>query len=416
MSSVENKNTNRTSISLVISTLLHGSVIALIAVGPAFLPNLKLNRGDSDLKQTQISFETLDSTSQPPQTLADIQTVAVPEQVNTTVQPEVTMQPVDNTTAPTTTVVAKAPATLTPATTTKTIPTPLGVKTYKTRAIADKPATALPNKKIVKIDFEPSRPTESDSDIEPQPLVAVADTQQEAVELPEHADAMASTTVEKENLIESQQPAAAEPENVTAKETPAPIEALATKEDVQPTVTTADLAPVSSATTTDVTPVDQEKPLAAPVISAANQPATTPSATQASAPAEAAALTQATGAPAPIGNSNAANAEPIKVTQSYTGLKQVPGNKPPSYTRDMRLNRAQGQGQLVYFVNKDGLVSDLKLTRSTGQPTLDKAAITAFSKYKFVPGQEGYTVHDFEFRLKGPEAIEDGRLKTSMNK
>ena len=108
-------------------------------------------------------------------------------------------------------------------------------------------------------------------------------------------------------------------------------------------------------------------------------------------------------------------AKTITVTQNYLSLRQLPGNQPPNYTRDMRLKREQGSGQLVYFVNKDGTVSDLHLTKSTGYPELDQAAIQAFSKYRFVPGQEGYTVHDFDFVLNGPEVQEAGSLRTSMN-
>jgi TonB family protein len=95
-------------------------------------------------------------------------------------------------------------------------------------------------------------------------------------------------------------------------------------------------------------------------------------------------------------------AKTVTVEQSFTELRQVPGNRPPQYTREMRLKKMEGKGQLIYYVNKDGQVSDIRLVESTGYPILDQEAMNAFKRYKFVPGQEGYTVHNFEFRLTGP--------------
>jgi TonB family protein len=60
-------------------------------------------------------------------------------------------------------------------------------------------------------------------------------------------------------------------------------------------------------------------------------------------------------------------------------------------------------------------VRDLRLTRSTGHAELDQAAMDAFRKYKFVPGQEGYTVHNFEFDLTGPAEAANGRLRATWN-
>jgi TonB family protein len=95
-------------------------------------------------------------------------------------------------------------------------------------------------------------------------------------------------------------------------------------------------------------------------------------------------------------------AKTVTVEQSFAELRQVPGNRPPQYTREMRLNKMEGKGQLIYYVNKDGQVSDIRLVESTGHASLDQEALDAFKRYKFVPGQEGYTVHNFEFRLTGP--------------
>ena len=105
---------------------------------------------------------------------------------------------------------------------------------------------------------------------------------------------------------------------------------------------------------------------------------------------------------------------PIVVRQNFLQLRQLPGNQPPTYSREMRLSRLEGRGQLVYFVNRNGQVSNIRLVQSTGHPALDQAAIDAFSNYRFVPGQEGYTVHNFEFSLRGPAEPDAGRLRTSF--
>jgi len=99
--------------------------------------------------------------------------------------------------------------------------------------------------------------------------------------------------------------------------------------------------------------------------------------------------------------------------QNFLELRQAGGNQPPKYTEEMRIKRMEGRGQLVYYVTKSGQVSDLRLSQSTGHSALDQAAVDAFKKYRFIPGQEGYTVHNFEFRLNGPAQSADGRLRAN---
>ena len=83
--------------------------------------------------------------------------------------------------------------------------------------------------------------------------------------------------------------------------------------------------------------------------------------------------------------------------QNFLTLRQAPGNRPPAYPKQLRALNVEGKGQLKYFVNRDGHVSKMELTQSTGSAELDQAALDAFTKYKFVPGQEGYTVHKLGF-------------------
>lgn len=102
--------------------------------------------------------------------------------------------------------------------------------------------------------------------------------------------------------------------------------------------------------------------------------------------------------------------------QNFLQLRQQTGNQPPNYPERARMQRQEGSGQLKYFVTKDGRVTDLALTKSTGHPDLDVAAMNSFRKYRFVPGQEGYTVHNFRFALKGKELPARGRLRTTLTK
>lgn len=99
--------------------------------------------------------------------------------------------------------------------------------------------------------------------------------------------------------------------------------------------------------------------------------------------------------------------------QNFLSLKQAPGNTPPFYTREMRMQKLEGKGQLSYYVGRDGRVSQIKVNKSSGVAALDQAALAAFSKYKFVPGQEGFTVHNYEFTLQGPAELDGLKLRTS---
>lgn len=114
-----------------------------------------------------------------------------------------------------------------------------------------------------------------------------------------------------------------------------------------------------------------------------------------------------------VGNSAADLEGDVK--QNFLQLRQAAGNKPPKYPERARLDRAEGAGQLKYFVTKDGQVTNLALTQSTGHKELDQAAIDSFKDFRFVPGQEGYTVHNFKFALKGSELPSRGRLRTTQN-
>jgi protein TonB len=89
----------------------------------------------------------------------------------------------------------------------------------------------------------------------------------------------------------------------------------------------------------------------------------------------------------------------------------MPGNKGPAYPQQARLERRQGQLELVYRVTKEGTVSDLQITKSTGSSDLDEEALRAIAKFKFVPGQEGWAKHPVVYSLKGEVTYLPSRLR-----
>lgn len=153
-------------------------------------------------------------------------------------------------------------------------------------------------------------------------------------------------------------------------------------------------APASTAATETAAPT-----AAAPI-------ATAPQAAPATAPA----------ATPQTGGQNGTSDQPVASAakpQNFLTLKQAAGNRPPTYPRDARMQKAEGKGQLAYYVSKDGKVTDIKVNKSSGVQALDEAALAAFSKYKFVPGQEGHTLHNFEFTLQGPAEQDGLKLRTT---
>ncbi|HMN68435.1 MAG TPA: TonB family protein, partial [Bdellovibrionales bacterium] len=88
---------------------------------------------------------------------------------------------------------------------------------------------------------------------------------------------------------------------------------------------------------------------------------------------------------------------------TYTELKQVSDNKMPFYPIAARRERREGQLELLYRVTKEGTVADMQIAQSSGHKDLDQEAVRAISKFRFVPGQEGWARHPVSFALKGQE-------------
>ena len=60
---------------------------------------------------------------------------------------------------------------------------------------------------------------------------------------------------------------------------------------------------------------------------------------------------------------------------------------PPEYPYDARRRNLQGSGMFILRVRPDGTVARVDIEDSTGAPLLDRAAIAAYSKWRFKPGR-----------------------------
>ena len=357
------EKSTRTTVSVVLSSLLHGSAITLIALGPTFIPGLD-GAGDRDSSVDTTESSTVEFTLSGDASVSDIKPVQQP-----LIQPVASPIAVEETP-----VIVK--------------PEPKPEKIAKSAE-----AKPLPQKKSLPEKIEPAS----------------------ALPVKEETVAQENPSTVEESPVVTETPID-EPIQTAEKEA-SPIENEPTPEEKTESVAAA------AVTTNEVTeePIEQAEQKVEDKEFAEDQvplPPPQPKISEQTIAKEQAAenATQAGTAQDAQNGQGGRNASPISVTQNYLGLKQVPGNRPPQYSDRMRLSKMQGRGQIVYLVKKDGTVGDVRLVKSTGYPDLDVAAVQAFSKYKFVPGQEGYTLHEFEFSLKGPEQSAAGRLRTTMNR
>jgi len=103
-------------------------------------------------------------------------------------------------------------------------------------------------------------------------------------------------------------------------------------------------------------------PPAAPVISAPRIVAPTASAAPAAAPAP--------------------SSDPVEGGDLSS---QVLSAKPPTYPIDARRRREQGVVKLMVLVGPDGKVSDIRLASSSGSDALDRAALGAVKRWRWMP-------------------------------
>jgi TonB family protein len=366
-------NSIRDSLSLLVSMGLHGSAIAVIVLGPAYLPGV-LNGG---LKNSDGLIVSMNDQT---------------EMIEFTV-------PVNST--PT-----ETPAAIIPA-----------VATSEEKVVKKSHPVISPTKDTVKIKKIADISKSPIHDLPEKSPELITPVQQKPVTVVETAPIVKSEEAIAEQSPVKEEPIIEVPDNAQEEVIAVPVEAPAKIEETkisEPIVQDTSVAPIAETPVAKVIapqsisePAPQLKPEPAKVI-----PPPLADPTVMSANENVASAVAATSA---AGNSTSSELAPsvISANRSYLNLKQINGNVPPSYTREMRLGRMEGRGELVCFVSNNGQVTNMKVSKSTGSATLDKAAIDAFSKYKFEPNQQGFTRFPFEFTLKGPAITDRSRLRTS---
>ncbi|MES2965736.1 MAG: energy transducer TonB [Bdellovibrionota bacterium] len=87
------------------------------------------------------------------------------------------------------------------------------------------------------------------------------------------------------------------------------------------------------------------------------------------------------------------------------------GNPSPVYPQQDRLLGRQGLAVVVGKVSNDGSVISVSLERSSGSASMDQEAMKTFSKWKFMPGQQGMVRKPFQFVLAGTAKELPARLR-----
>lgn len=101
--------------------------------------------------------------------------------------------------------------------------------------------------------------------------------------------------------------------------------------------------------------------------------------------------------PQPVTEMLASGMQPTEATQHHAALTEPVAadylrNPPPVYPRAALRKRMQGVVMIEVRVGADGLPLLVSLERSSGHSALDKAALEAVEKWKFVPARRGSEV------------------------
>ncbi|WP_053268668.1 energy transducer TonB [Pseudomonas chlororaphis] len=140
-------------------------------------------------------------------------------------------------------------------------------------------------------------------------------------------------------------------------------------------------------------PVEKPKPVKKP------EPPKTPAPPAPAPPAAPAAPSQPAAAPAP-----AAAPGPVKESAAVSGLASL-GNPPPEYPSLALRRNWEGTVVLRIKVLPNGRAGSVEVTRSSGKPQLDEAAVAAVKNWKFIPAKrgdtpiEGFATQTIDFKL-----------------
>lgn len=350
---MDDQNSTEKSVGFFsLSVILHALVVFGILAGAAYRATQTSDgsKGDSET----VTMEMVDSGV----TVGDVaatptEEVAAPVEVKSEEKPVVVEKPVEKPV-----VVAKPAVEVEKSAVTQPV-------------VATKPAATKPVEKTKTVAKKSPAPT-----TKPTPKAIPTETQEseDAPEVAVAAEAPADEEVAQEETTE---------EPVAAVETQKPTQTKSTEEDI-----------------------DKEEHQLPAVAAVPARAAAEPTKEE---PTAAATVTQGSGNGEGAAKGDGSGATPSDA-KDFANLKQKPGNRPPKYPMNDRRLKREGQVELTYFVSKQGTVEEIKVVKSSGYATLDHEAMETIRRYKFVPGQEGWTNHPVTFSLQG-DAQQVGGLR-----
>ncbi len=117
-------------------------------------------------------------------------------------------------------------------------------------------------------------------------------------------------------------------------------------------------------------------------------------------------------APSKAVRQKAASSSPAKTAEPTTQLPSADAaglnNKAPVYPMLSRKRKEQGTVWLLLLVSKEGLVTELKLKKTSGFDRLDQAALQAVKKWKFQPARKQGQAIDYWYELPLKFSLQQG--------
>src|SRR5690606_13195353 len=95
---------------------------------------------------------------------------------------------------------------------------------------------------------------------------------------------------------------------------------------------------------------------------------------------------------------------PVKESAAVSGLASL-GNPPPEYPGPALRRSWEGRVILRIKVLPNGRAGAVEVTKSSGKPVLDEAAVEAVRNWKFIPAKrgdtpiEGFATQTIDFKL-----------------
>jgi protein TonB len=123
---------------------------------------------------------------------------------------------------------------------------------------------------------------------------------------------------------------------------------------------------------------------------------------------EAQAAAEAAGSGA--GTATTANDDTAFSVVDASARQPLAGNPLPTYPQEDRLSGYQGTTVLRGHVTADGQMSDVKIEKSSGSPSLDRASLDAFKNWRFAPGEDAEVRKAITFSLNGETQVVPARL------